>query len=105
MNELLKLFIKTLWNYCRSRGLMIASLSSAAGQEVVKIEVHSLFWYYRGSPSYPKFMYMYRELCMRYGDVVDVLGYSVRLYRDYIVVPVDLIKHLLSIRDNGVLEN
>ncbi len=73
---------------------MIASLSIAAGQEDVKIELHSLYWYYRGR--YNKFIEMYNDLVREYGDTIEVFGYTIRLYRDYIVVPVGLIKKLLG---------
>ncbi len=89
-----EVFINLLRRYTASRGQLILGLLRSAGQEYVKIEFHGLYRYYESVEGYPRFMDLYRVLREKYGDRINILGYTVTLARDHILVPRDLIRRL-----------
>ena len=94
MDPLEKYLILDIISYMRSRGKEIASLTSSAGQDSVKIEIKSFFWYHVKSKQFPRFMDLYNQIKKK--RKIKFKKYTIEVTDKYIIIPLDLIKEIID---------
>ncbi len=94
MDPIEKYLLLDIITYLKSRGREIASLTSSAGQEKVKIEIKSFFWYHIRSRQYPRFMDLYN--LVKEKRSIKFKEYTIEVTDKYIIIPLDFIKEVIN---------